>query len=566
MPFDGVVTRAVVEELNKTITPGRINKIYQPTKTEALFTIRSNRKNIQLLFSIHPTYARFHLTDDRFENPKEPPMFCMVLRKYLAGGIIKNIEQDGMERVIRFHIETRNELGDLTTYQLIFELMGRHSHLMLVDERGIILDTMKHIPVSLNRHRTILPGANYIPPPSQHKLHPLEITADDFIKKLDFNAGKLHMQIVHTIDGISPFLAKEMVHQAHLGSQEAYRKAFTTFQEQLKKNVYEPAIYHLKKEEFHVLKMTYINARKTVFKSTNEMLDHYYSGRAERERVKQRARDLSRFIHNEKKKNERKLKKHMQTIKRAEKAEQFQKQGELLTAHLHLVNQGDQAVTVIDYYDPEQNELTIQLDPQLSPSENAQRFFKQYQKLKKSKQIVTKEIKRTKNEITYLEQLLQQIEVASEVDIDDIYVELQEEGYLKRKRTKRKKKQQKPKLEQYVATDGTLILVGKNNKQNEYLTHRVAHANDIWLHTKDIPGSHVVIRHSMPKEKTILEAAQIAAYFSKAQQSSNVPVDYTEIRHVKKPRGAKPGFVIYDQQKSVYVTPDEQVIRRLRKK
>ncbi|HEY4600365.1 MAG TPA: NFACT RNA binding domain-containing protein [Cerasibacillus sp.] len=565
MPFDGVVTRAVVEELNNTITPGRINKIYQPTKTELLLTIRSNRENFQLIFSIHPTYARFHLTDDRFENPKEPPMFCMVLRKYLSGGIIKNIEQDGMERVIRFQIETRNELGDLTTFQLIFELMGRHSHLMLVDERGMILDSMKHIPMALNRHRTILPGSDYIEPPSQNKLHPLKITADDFIKKLDFNAGKLHMQMVHTMDGVSPFLAKEIVHQAHLGSQAAYKDAFITFQEQLKQKVYEPAIYHLTKEEFHVLKLTYIDEKKTVFATANEMLDHYYSGRAERERVKQRARDLSRFLSNEKKKNERKLKKHTRTIKRAEKAEQYQKLGELLTAHLHLVKQGGQSVTVIDYYDPEQKEVTIQLDPQLSPSENAQHYFKQYQKLKNSKKIVTIEIARTKKEIAYLEQLLQQIDVASEIDIADIYEELQEEGYIKRKRLNRKKKKQKPKLEQYEATDGTLILVGKNNKQNEYLTHRVAHANDIWLHTKDIPGSHVVIRHSTPSEETVMEAAQIAAYFSKAQHSSTVPVDYTEVRHVKKPRGAKPGFVTYDQQRTVYVTPNAHVIRTLRK-
>ena len=565
MPFDGVVTRAVVEELNNTITPGRINKIYQPTKTELLLTIRSNRENFQFIFSIHPTYARFHLTDDRFENPKEPPMFCMVLRKYLSGGIIKNIEQDGMERVIRFQIETRNELGDLTTFQLIFELMGRHSHLMLVDERGMILDSMKHIPMALNRHRTILPGSDYIEPPSQNKLHPLKITADDFIKKLDFNAGKLHMQMVHTMDGVSPFLAKEIVHQAHLGSQAAYKDAFITFQEQLKQKVYEPAIYHLTKEEFHVLKLTYIDEKKTVFATANEMLDHYYSGRAERERVKQRARDLSRFLSNEKKKNERKLKKHTRTIKRAEKAEQYQKLGELLTAHLHLVKQGGQSVTVIDYYDPEQKEVTIQLDPQLSPSENAQHYFKQYQKLKNSKKIVTIEIARTKKEIAYLEQLLQQIDVASEIDIADIYEELQEEGYIKRKRLNRKKKKQKPKLEQYEATDGTLILVGKNNKQNEYLTHRVAHANDIWLHTKDIPGSHVVIRHSTPSEETVMEAAQIAAYFSKAQHSSTVPVDYTEVRHVKKPRGAKPGFVTYDQQRTVYVTPNAHVIRTLRK-
>ncbi|TXL67625.1 fibronectin/fibrinogen-binding protein [Cerasibacillus terrae] len=566
MPFDGIVTKAVVEELEELLIPGKITKVYQPTTTEILLIVRSNRKNYPLLFSIHSTYARFHITNDTFQNPKEPYMFCMVMRKYLTNAIIKQIEQVGMERVIRLSLETRNELGDLTSFQIVFELMGRHSNFMLVDNRGIILDSMKHISQALNRYRTILPGSTYQLPPSQHKANPLTITEEDFIKKLDFNAGKMHMQMVQTLEGISPVIAKEIVHQANLGNAESYKIAFTNFQQQLLHRKYEPTIYHMKKEDFHVIPMTYIDGEKVTFTSVNEMLDSYYSGRAERERVQQRARDLYRLIKNEKDKNERKLIKHQKTIKKADQRDKYQKLGELLTAHLHLVSKGDTVVTVIDYYDPHQKEMDIPLDSNKTPSENAQFYFNKYQKLKKSKVIITKEIARTKTEIIYLEQLLQQIEVASEQDIEEIREELREEGYLKQRNTnKKKKKKENPKLEQFIATDGTEILVGKNNKQNEYLTNKVAHRNDIWLHTKDIPGSHVVIRSHEPSEETLVEAAQLAAYFSKAQQSSTVPVDYTQIRHVHKPKGAKPGFVTYEQQKTVYVTPSEKMVKQLKK-
>lgn len=568
MPFDGIVTRAVTQELQELLQSGRISKIYQPTTTELVFTVRSQGKNHSLLFSIHPSYARIHLTEDTYVNPKEPPTFCMVLRKHLGGASIRSIEQDELERIIIFTFLTRNEIGDESEKQLIVELMGKHSNIILINkDTEKIIDSMKHISMSQNRHRTILPGADYIKPPEQDKLNPLFTDGEEVIKRIDFNAGKIDLQLVQILNGYSPFITKEIVHRANLGDISTYREKFEEVNHQVIENIYQPTIYKNGREDFHVIEMISRTSQKQLFESVSEMLDTFYSGKAERDRVKQQAKDLSRFIKNELNKNERKLKKHYQTLKRAEKAEEYQKRGELLTAHLHLVQPGDKKVLVVDYYDPEQREMEIELNPQLSPSENAQRFYKTYQKLKNSRKIVEKEIEKTREEIDYLDQLLQQIEVASVEDIEEIREELREEGYLKKQRGKNQKnKVQKPNPETYIASDGTIILVGKNNKQNEYLTMKLARKNEIWLHTKDIPGSHVVIRDSKPSEQTLMEAATLAAYFSKSQNSSSVPVDYTAIRHVKKPNGAKPGYVIYDNQKTIYVTPSADFVKERRKK
>src|SRR5690625_734270 len=567
MPFDGVVTKAVTEELQNEVIPGKINKIYQPTETELVFTIRSKGKNHTLLLSIHPRYARFHLTRDSYRNPDQPPMFCMLLRKHLSGAIIESVEQYGMERIITFHIKARNEIGDTTYKTVVMELMGRHSNLIFLDkEKGHIIDSLKHVPMSQNRYRTILPGADYKLPPMQDKVNPLTIDGETFIKGIDFNAGKIDSQIVNMLVGVSPFIAKEITARANLGTPQTYMEKFLEFQQQLKSQSYKPTIYRNKKEDFHVLPITSFQGKSESFNTTNAMLDHFYSGKAERDRVKQRAGDLYRFIKNEKDKNERKLKKHRQTIKKAEGAERHQKLGELLTAHMHLVSHGDKSVSVIDYYDPEQQTLTIELNPNKTPSENAQGFFKTYQKLRTSKRIIEKQIIKTKAEMTYLEQLLQQIDVAREADIEEIREELREEGYLKKQtQGKRKNKTKKPVPEEYTASDGTLILVGKNNKQNEYVTTKLAHRDEIWLHALDIPGSHVVVRAKDPSEDTLLEAAILAAYFSKSQDSSSVPVDYTKIRHVKKPNGAKPGYVTYDNQKTLFVTPDKAIVDKLKK-
>ncbi|MFD1360279.1 Rqc2 family fibronectin-binding protein [Lentibacillus salinarum] len=566
MPFDGMVTRAVTNDLNEKIIPGKIAKIYQPTDTELVFTIRSYGKNHSLLLSIHSVYARMHLTNDTYQNPKEPPMFCMLLRKHLSGAVIESIEQYGMERIITFSVQSRNEIGDITSKKLVIELMGKHSNVMLIDgEKGHILDSLKHVSVSQNRYRTILPGHAYKLPPSQDKSDPLQIDSETFIRKLDFNSGKIARQIVGTLTGFSPFIAEEIAHQAKLGSIETYQQAFETLQEHIKNHHYTPGIYRNGKEDFHVLPITHTDGDSDMFNDPNSMLDAFYSGKAERDRVKQQARDLYQFIKNERDKNTRKLKKHEKTLAKAENAVTYQRLGELLTANMHQVKHGDKTVDVIDYYDPEQNAITIALNPNKTPSGNAQSFFKTYQKLKTSKEKVQNEMAKAHREITYLDQLLQQIDTAREADVEEIRDELREEGYLKKqKQGKHKRKPAKPSPETFIASDGTNILVGKNNKQNDYLTMKLANRDDVWLHTKDIPGSHVVIREKEPAEETLLEAAQLAAYFSRSHQSSSVPVDYTKIRHVWKPNGAKPGFVTYDNQKTLYVTPEKDTAQKLK--
>ncbi|GIO21910.1 NFACT family protein [Oceanobacillus sp. J11TS1] len=567
MPFDGIVTRAVTEELATKLERGKINKIYQPSETEIVMTIRSQSVNYSLLFSVHPTYARFHITNDSYTNPKEPPMFCMVLRKHLSGSVIENIEQKGMERIVTFTIRTRNEIGDISYKKLIIELMGKHSNLILVDqEKGHIIDSLKHVSLAQNRHRMILPGQAYQLPPDQHKYSILEIDSHSLVKKLDFNAGKMDNQLLQLLEGFSPFVTKKMIASVNLGSFQDYENMLNLVQKLVQENKYKPAIYQEPKEEFHVLPFIDEEAA-TVFEEVNTMLDAFYSGKAERDRVKQQAKDLYRFIKSEKDKNLRKLKKHQQTVEKSERADHYQKMGELLTAHMHLVKPNQKEISVVDYYDPDQQEITIPLNPNKSPSVNAQSYFKTYQKLKNSRRVMETEIKRTNEEISYFDQLLQQLDVASTDDIEEIREELREEGYLKKQRSSKKtKKPQKPSPETYQASDGTIILVGKNNKQNEYATMRLAHRDDIWLHTKDIPGSHVIIRSKNPSEETLEEAAVLAAYFSKSQQSSSVPVDYTLIRHVKKPNGSKPGYVTYDNQKTLFVTPAKEIVDQLRVK
>ncbi|MGM8214411.1 Rqc2 family fibronectin-binding protein [Bacillaceae bacterium W0354] len=567
MAFDGIVTRAITTELIDRLQHGRISKIYQPTEHELIITVRKNGKNENLLLSIHPNYARLHLTTEKFSNPQEPPMFCMVLRKHLNSGFIEKIEQIELERIIHLTIRSKDEIGDEKNKKLIIEIMGKHSNIILIDhDRNIILDSIKHISYAHNRHRAILPGQPYVEPPSQGKINPISIDPSDFVKKIDFNQGKIDQQILNILMGTSPKVAQALAKQAYLGEVSKYESVFTTFKNRLLNNDFTPFISHNQKDDYHVLEDVDSELEKDYFQTVSEMLETYYSGKAERDRVKGLTLDLMRFLKNERDKNIRKIKKHENTLKKAEQKELYQKKGELLTAHLHLVKQGDPSVKVIDYYDENQKEIEIDLDPNKTPSQNAQQFFKQYQKLKKSEEVVQVEIEKTKVELDYFERLIQQLEQAREQDVEDIREELREEGYLKQKSTN-KKKQKKTEVipDYYEATDGTEIVVGRNNKQNEYVTNRLANKNDIWLHTKDIPGSHVIIRSNNPSEETLIEAATIAAYYSKAKLSSSVPVDYTFIKHVKKPNGAKPGYVIYDNQQTIFVTPDEATVKRLRK-
>ncbi|KAB2337449.1 fibronectin/fibrinogen-binding protein [Cytobacillus depressus] len=564
MSFDGLFSRAMTEELTRELKGGRINKIHQPYKNEIILIIRANGKNHKLLLSAHPSNARVQLTNEAYDNPSEPPMFCMLLRKHLEGYFLEEIKQVGTDRIIIFEVKGRNEIGDTSYKQLIVEIMGRHSNITLVDKaRNMILDSIKHVSFAVNTHRAILPGQEYILPPSQNKLNPFDADETAVLRQLDFNSGKLDKQLVSAFAGISPLLAKEAIFQAGIANRATLPKAFLSILQKVKEHDIQPAITISEaKENFYLFPLHYLQGEAREFHSLSALLDRFYFGKAERDRVKQQAHGLERFIINEKEKNEKKIEKLLTTLKDAENADIHQLYGELITANIYAIQKGMKEIEVINYYDEHGETVTIPLEPQKTPSENAQKFFTKYQKAKNSISIVKEQIEIAKKELAYFENLLQQVESASPKDIEEIREELIEGNYLKDKQKRKNKKTQnaKPVLDRYTSTDGTEILVGKNNKQNDYLTNKLAGRDEIWLHTKDIPGSHVVIRSKEPSEKTILEAAGLAAYFSKARNSSSVPVDFTQIRHVKKPSGAKPGFVIYDHQQTVYVTPDEDAV------
>lgn len=566
MAFDGIVTRAVTKELNDNILNGRVNKIYQPHNTDLLFLIRAKGRTHQLYLSANANFARVQLTKKRYENPKQPPMFCMLLRKHLEGSVITTIEQVGIDRILHIGFETRNEVGDITVKKLIVEIMGKHSNIILIEaENGMILDSIKHLPPSVNRYRTILPGQLYVEPPTQNKINPLDADEETLLKKVDFNRGKIDRQLVAIFAGISPLIARETIHRAGLVTRKSLPTAFFDIMSTVKKQHYFPEMTVAKEKEFFsVVPLTHLDGTKKRFASTSALLDRFFYGKAERDKIKQQAYDLKKILANETNKNKKKLVKLEKTIKESEQADKFQLFGELLTAHMHEVKRGDTSIRIDNYYKPGER-VTIPLDPQKTPAENAQTYFKKYNKAKSALTIVQEQIKKTKEEIAYFEQLSQQMESASAKDVEEIREELEEGGYIKRKRKTQRKNQEKPQPERYQSEEGIDIFVGKNNKQNDYLTMKLARKSDTWLHTKDIPGSHVVIRANQFGEETLLAAAKLAAYFSKARNSSNVPVDYTEIRHVRKPNGAKPGYVTYDNQQTVYVTPDEEVVSRLRK-
>jgi len=568
MSFDGLFTKAMTEEIASLLKGGRINKVHQPYKNELILVVRAGKQNFKLLLSAHPSYARVQITEEDYENPKEPPMFCMLLRKHLEGFTIEDIRQHELDRIIILDVKGRNELGDLSQKQLMIEIMGRHSNIILVDqERNMILDSIKHVSYAVNSHRAILPGQEYKLPPAQHKQNPFTVSTEDIVKQLDFNAGKLDRQLVQQFAGVSPLFAKEAVHLAGLANSDTLPGAFLALIHTLSKQEYIPTmISDGKKDVFYMLPLHHLSGEAKSFSSLSQMLDRFYFGKAERDRVKQQGHDLERFITNEVEKNRKKIGKLERTLQETERSEQYQLYGELLTVNLYQMTKGLTEIEVINYYDENESTVVIPLSPQKTPTENAQHYFSKYQKAKNAVAIVQEQIEKTKEELHYFETLQQQLQSASPKDVEEIREELQEEGYLRQKQKKGMKKpaNAKPQLETYHSTNGDIIFVGKNNKQNDYLTNKFARRDEIWLHTKDIPGSHVVIRNEAPSEQTITEAAILAAYYSKARQSSSVPVDYTKVRHVKKPSGAKPGFVIYEQQQTLFVTPDEEIVIQLK--
>ena len=558
MAYDGLFTVAMTRELQQFVT-GRIARIHQPNAQEIVFTVRANGRNDKLLFSIHPSYARVHVTEQTIENPPEPPMFCTLLRKHIEGGFIESIEQLGSDRIIVLTITATNEIGDPTTRKLYAEIMGRHSNLILVEEQGKIVDSLKHLPPSVNSYRTVLPGFEYIEPPKQDKENPLTISLnelDDF-----FGMPREPQEIVEEFIGFSPLHAKEFVHRTTT-TNTPMADAFQPFMQQFKDGGNAPTYIEVgNKVFFSPIALTHVDAQQIVYPTLSALLDRTFFARAERDRVKQQAGDLERWIHSELNKLKLKLKKLDKDLKRAQTLDQYQLYGELLMANLYNFEKGPSEVTVTNYYTNEP--VTIPISVRKTPIENAKSYYAKYNKYKNALIMVQEQIDKTNDDIAYFEIIMQQVEQASPADIEEIREELADQGYMKLKKSKRRKKSTRPQPEEYISSTGTRISVGKNNKQNDYLTFKIARKNEIWMHTKDIPGSHVVIHEETPDEPTMREAANLAAYFSKARASTSVPVDYTQARHVKKPSGAKPGFVNYFEQKTIFIDPDEDQIMKL---
>lgn len=569
MSLDGIVARALVHELGE-IVGARIAKIYQPTENEVVLHIRGQGFGRKLLLSAHPSMPRLHYTEQPWANPQEPPMFCMLLRKHCEGGIIEAVRQLGAERIVEIDVRHRDELGDLSLKRLVLEIMGRHSNLVLLDPAtGIVHDSIRHVTPAISSYRVVLPGVKYVAPPAQDKQNPLEATAADVARALSEAAGSPPAgALVAAFTGLSPLLAKEIAYRA--GGREAdFPAAFTALMADAAAHRYAPSIVEEPsgRTQFHALPLTHVQGEPRGCDSMHACLETYYIDKAERDLVRQRTVDLTRLLQNETAKNAKKLEKLRQTLEEAEGADKYRRLGELLTAHLYAMSKGDKQVEVTDYYEEDQPTVRVQLDPLLTPNENAQRYFRKYTKMKNSREVVTEQIEETEREIAYLDSVLQGLDTATPADIEEIRAELTEQGYIRarggRKGDRGKKKNDRPAILCYTSSEGVPIYVGKNNTQNDYVTNRLGQPSDTWLHTKDMPGSHVLIRAVDYGEQTLKEAAMLAAYYSKGKESSLVPVDYTKIRLVRKPSGAKPGFVIYEGQKTLFITPDESLVRNL---
>lgn len=577
MSLDGLVVHALVQELQACVG-GRINKIHQPSDHDIVIQMRAQGANRKLLLSANPTYPRAHFTEQNFMNPFEAPMFCMLLRKHCESAVIEAVEQVGMERIIRIRTRQLDELGDVSVKLLVMELMGRHSNLILMDpDTGLILDGIHHVTPSISSYRIVMPGAAYVSPPDQGKANPLHTDRDSFQTAVgtepDSQTGRgAEEALVGAYSGISPLAAREIAHRSFVqrggsGNADALWETFSHVMEDIRSGRFAPNMVTDTKGRsfFSVIALTHLEGEQRTTGSVSELLEWFYGDKAERDTVKQRTSDLLKFLQNERNKNIKKLEKLGETLEEAKNADRFRIQGELVTAHLHMVKKGDKSVEVVNYYEEAQPPLTIPLDPLLSPSENAQRLYRRYTKMKNSLAVVGEQMEGARLEIAYLDSLLQQLDNAAVQDVAEIREELVEQGYLRdrNKKAKKKKKNDKPVIACFQSSEGIPIYVGKNNTQNEYLTNRLAHPSDTWLHTKDMPGSHVLIRGSVFGDKTLHEASQLAAYYSQGKSSSLVPVDYTLIRHVRKPNGAKPGFVIYDHQKTLFVTPNEELVKSL---
>ena len=575
MPLDAICLQGVVGELAPQLTGSRIEKIQQPARDQIILLLRGSRR---LFLNAGANQPRIHLTEQLRDNPSQPPMFCMLLRKHLSGGIIESVRQEPLERVVTLTVLASDEMGERSRFTLVWEGMPRRANLILCDRDGRIIDCLRRVDLEAEQDRQVLPGLFYRLPIRQDKRSPLSVTEEEFAALLGRAApdAPLDGWLLDTFTAISPLVARELTVRA-CGSTDAPVSqgnalwgVFSQWQSDVNGNTFTPTLI---KRNGSLADFTYgpvtqygTYAETEVYDSFSHLLDDFYEKREQAERVKQKGRDLLKTATTARDRVRRKLAAQEKELAACLDRDHLRICGELITANLYRMERGQSRLTAQNYYDENCGDVDIPLDVRLSPQENAARYFKQYAKAKTAEKYLTAQLQRGREELQYLESVLQELAQAeSEQDFNDIRTELTDGGYLRGRGKKQPGFQRASKPREFRSSAGLRILVGRNNRQNDRLTTKDADKRDIWLHTQKIHGSHVILctGGAEPDEQSLMEAASLAAYFSQAQGSTKVPVDYTPVKFVKKPAGAKPGMVVYTTYQTMLADPDEELVKRL---
>lgn len=585
MALDGIFLHAVKNELIELLIGARVDKIYQPSREEVVFQMKAREGTYKLLICTGAGSARVHITKAEIENPKVPPMFCMLLRKHLSSGRLIDIRQDGLERILYLDFDSANEMGDICRLTIACEIMGRHSNLILINSDGKVIDSIKRVGEDMSSVRLVLPGITYSLPPKDKKLSLIDFSAETFMAEITkYSEFELAKAIMKVLEGISPVFAREAAFFATKGTDVTV--------ENMTDNIKDRLVFYFKEVSKAVRenanKFTVIKDKDGVLKdfcftdinqygnlmftkkldSACELLDYFYSERDLVSRMKQRSQDLFKLILNTSERISRRIAVQKQELADCANRENLKIMADLISANIYRIEKGMEEIELENFYDESCSTVKIKLDKKLSPSQNVQKYYSEYKKLDVAEKKLQELIKLGEEELIYIDSVFDALTRATiEAEIIELRIELGEQGYIKSNKFKGKLPKAQPPLK-FMSTDGYTILVGRNNKQNDKLSLKDAEKHDIWLHTQNITGSHVIIitNGENPPDNTIEEACIIAAFHSKAKNSTQVPVDYTFVKFVKKPNGAKPGMVIFTNNKTAFVTPSQEVVEKLKVK
>jgi len=570
MALDGIYLHSLVSNLQESIVNSKIDKINQPEKDEIILTLRKERKNIKLLISASPRFARIHLTNSVKENPIKAPMYLMVLRKYILGGRITNLIQKDNDRILVIEIENRDELGFDSVYSLIIELMGRHSNITLLRNRdNKVMESIKHITPDINSYRVLYPGVNFVYPPSSNKLDPFSVSYEELSSFIINNSIEFDTKFYsNCFTGISMLLSNELYYGITQTNSSPTQEEIYENIKDFTRNLYKNISFNIYTTQSGIVKDFYSVKLQTLQKDyisipyddPNILMDAFFESKDKQDRLQNKSTDLQKLINTNIERCNKKVKILNETLKDCSEKESYKIKGDLLTSYIYTIKKGDNECTVLNFYNENEEEyIKISLDTTKTPSENIQYYYKKYNKLKISEEYAKVQLEKASDEINYLNSVLTNIlNAESYNEIDEIKNELIETGYIRfRKNNKNSNKIKASKPHHFVSSDGIDIYVGKNNLQNDYLSLKFANKNYLWLHAKDIPGSHVIVCAFDVPDKTLEEAAVIAGYYSKGKNSSKLPVDYTKVKELKKPNGSKPGMVIYHTNKTLIINPND---------